>query len=346
MNPDSANGLSGLSSRSKSTARRIAAAAGALFLFTTLAPAFAQTPTLILMRAMPAKTKRGDTFTELPPITKADIAEVKIGGKVADVTDVQPLLRGPHGFQLVILLDSMEQIGINDQFDDIKKFMADVLSAKNTEIAVGYLLQSHARIVQPFTTDKDLLGKALVKPTPEEAASPKNDNGNPYSCLRDLAANWPTPDPNKLRGVLMITDGIERNNAQAGAGDQLNPDVAGTSEALQHAGIQPYPFYYLDPIPPQDRSEGGGPLEGMELFSELDAGTGGVGLYAGMFAPGSFFPLLNKLYSALDAERVVTVNAPGAAGKEQRLDIKSSRDDIKIFAPDQVLIGNVLKGKK
>jgi hypothetical protein len=343
MNFNSANGLS---THSKSPARMVAAAAGALFIFTTLAPAFAQTPTLILMRAMPAKAKRGETFTEMAPITKSDISNVKIGGKDADVTDVQPLLKGPHGFQLVVLLDSMEQIGVNGQFDDIKKFMADVLAAKNVEIAVGYLLQSKAKIVQPFTTDQDLLGKALRKPTPEEAASPKNDNGNPYSCLRDLAANWPNPDPNKLRGVLMITDGIERNNQQAGAGDQLNPDVAGTSEALQHAGIQPYPFFYLDPIPPQDRSEGGGPLEGMELFSELDTGTGGVGLYSGMFAPGSFFPLLNKLYEAMDAERVVTVNAPGAPGKEQRLDIKSSRDDIKIFAPDQVLIGNVLKGKK
>ena len=56
-----------------------------------------------------------------------------------------------------------------------------------------------------------------------------------------------------------------------------------------------------------------------------------------MFAPGSFFPLLNKLYSALDAERVVTVTAPDKPGKFDRLDVKSSRDDIKIFAPDQVL---------
>lgn len=346
MNPNSTNGLSNCNtSRSLGPARMVAAAAGALLLFSTLAPAFAQTPTLILMRAMPAKAKAGETFAELPALTKSDISSVKLNGKDAPVTDVQPLLKGTHGFQLVVLLDSMEQIGVNDQFTDIKKFMADVLAAKNVEIAVGYLLQSHAHIVQPFTTDQDLLAKALRTPTPEEAASPKNDNGNPYSCLRDLADHWPGPDPNKLRGVLMITDGIERNNTQVGAGDQLNPDVAGTSDALQRAGIQPYPFFYMDPIPPQDRSEGG-QLEGQELFSELDAGTGGVGLYSGMFAPSSFFPLLNKLYSALDAERVVTVNAADKPGKLDRLDVKTSRDDIKIFAPDQVLVGNVLKGKK
>src|ERR1035441_4505078 len=94
MNLNSANGLSTHSkSRSLGCARRIAAAAGALFVFTTLAPAFAQTPTLILMRAMPAKTKSGETFTEMAPITKSDITSVKIGGKDAEVTDVQPLLK-------------------------------------------------------------------------------------------------------------------------------------------------------------------------------------------------------------------------------------------------------------
>src|ERR1035441_5580645 len=64
MNLNSANGLSTRSkSRSLGPARLVAAAAGALFIFTTLAPAFAQTPTLILMRAMPAKAKSGETFT-------------------------------------------------------------------------------------------------------------------------------------------------------------------------------------------------------------------------------------------------------------------------------------------
>jgi hypothetical protein len=323
-------------------ARLLAAVAAAVLLYTTVAPAFAQTPTLLVLRAMPAKTKKGETFTELPPLTKDDIAEIKIGGKPAEVTDVQPLFKGPHGLQLVVLLDSMERIGINDQFDDIKKFFTQM--PPNVEIAVGYLLQGQAKIVQPFTTDRDLAGKALRLPTPEEAASSKNDNGNPYSCLRDLAAHWPNPDPNKLRGVLMLTDGIIRNNSQPQAGDQLNPDVDGASQSLQRAGIAPYPFFYMDPIIPQGRSEGG-QLEGQANFTQLDADTGGVGLFEGMFAPSSFRPLLDKLYAALDAERVVTVNAAGSPGKFQRLDVKSAKDDIKIFGPDSVTVGNVLKTK-
>jgi hypothetical protein len=39
------------------------------------------------------------------------------------------------------------------------------------------------------------------------------------------------------------------------------------------------------------------------------------------------------------------VDFPGGPGKYARLDIKTGRDDIKIFGPDNVMSGNVL-GKK
>ena len=81
--------------------------------------------------------------------------------------------------------------------------------------------------------------------TRAEAANPKNDNGNPFQCLRDLAAQWPTPDPAKLRAVLMFTDGIIRSNGQimvGGAnGEQMNPDVSGASQLLQREGSSPIP---------------------------------------------------------------------------------------------------------
>ena len=87
----------------------------------------------------------------------------------------------------------------------------------------------------------------------------------------------------------------------------------------------------------------GGQLEGQSNFSQLTANTGGEALYEGQFAPGTFDPLLNKLYSTLESAAVVTVDAPGGPGKFSRLDIKSSREDIKIFGPDSVMTGNVLK---
>jgi len=325
-------------------ARILATVVCALLLFCGIAPvarAFAQTPTLIVMRAMPEHAKKAEDFAALPQLTKADIGDVKIGGKLAPVTDVSPLLRGPHVLQLMVLLDSEQMLGSGGQFAGLKSFFSSMPS--NVEIGVGWLLQGKVTIAQQFTTDRDLAGKALVPKTRAEAANPLNDNGNPFQCLRQLAAHWPDPDPAKLRAVLMFTDGVIRNNSSPQGGDQLNPDVDGASQSLQRAGIVPYPFFWMDPqIPDPNRSEGG-QLEGQQNFSQLVADTGGARLVEGMFAPGSLSPLLNKLYSTLDSEAVVTVAAPGKQGNFTRLDVKSVRDDMKIFAPDSVTIGNVLK---
>ncbi|HEY4382334.1 MAG TPA: hypothetical protein VGN01_18435 [Acidobacteriaceae bacterium] len=331
-------------SRSLRATRLLAAAASALLVLAAVTPAaLAQTPTMLVLRAMPDKAKKGETFKPLPAPTQADIGEIKIGGKVATVTSVTPVLKGPTTLQLMVVLDSMQMIGGNGQFEDIKKFFDQMPS--NVEIGVGYMLQSNVKVTQPFTTDRKLAGAALIQKTREEAANPKNDNGNPYQCLRQLAAHWPNGDPTKLRAVLLFTDGIIRSNGQPQGVDQLNPDVDGASQSFQRAGIVPYPFYYLDYPPVDPNRNEGGQLDGQTNFSQLVAFTGGEALYSGQFSPGSFFPLLDKLYSVLQGEVVVTVNAPGAPGKYQRLDVKSNKEDIKILGPDNVMVGNLIPKK-
>jgi hypothetical protein len=329
-------------SRCLTTARILAAAASALLLFFAVAPdAAAQTPTLIVVRAMPVKAKKSETFAPLPPLSKSDIGDIKVGGKLVPLVDFQPVLKGPHVLQLMVLLDSEQMLGSNGQFQDIKQFFKDL--PPNVEIGVGWLLQGRTVVVQPFTTDRDLAGKALIAKTREEASNPKNDNGNPYACLRDLAGKWPGADPNKLRAVLMFTDGITRGNGQPQSGDQMNPDVEGASQLLQREGVVPYPFFWQDPIVPDPNRSEGGQLEGQQNFSDLASETGGAALEEGLFAPGSLAPLLNRLYKTLESEAVLTVNAPGKPGSFTRIDIKSTRDDIKIFAPDSITVGNVLK---
>jgi hypothetical protein len=333
-------------SRSLGTAAcLLAATASALLLFFAVAPpAAAQTATLVVVRAMPVKAKKSELFPPQAPLTKSDIGEVKVGGKIVPVTDFVPVLHDPHSpvVQLMVLLDSEQMLGSNGQFGDLKKFFIEMPS--NVEIGVGWLLLGRTVVVQPFTTDRDLASKALVAKTREEASNPKNDNGNPFQCLRDLAGKWPNPDPAKLRAVLMFTDGITRSNGQAGSGDQMNPDVSGASQLLQRQGIIPYPFYWMDPIVPGEGRSEGGTLEGQTNFSDLASETGGAALYDGMFAPGSLSPLLNRLYKTLESEAVLTVSAPGKPGSFTRIDIKTNnRDDIKIFAPDSITVGNVLK---
>jgi hypothetical protein len=279
----------------------------------------------------------------LPPLVQTDIAEIKIGGKVAPVTEFVPVLKGPHHLQLMVVFDSMQMLGGNGQFDDIKKFFKGM--PDNVEIGVGWLLQGKVKVTQPFTTDRDLVGKALYTPTRADAASQKYDNGNPFACLNSLAAHWPDPDPTKLRAVLMFSDGIIRGNTAGSNDAQSNPDVDAASQGLQRAGVLPYPFFYMDTVLPDPNRTEGGQLDGQQNYTQLTDATGGVPLYTGQYSPGSFSPLLNLLYSTLASQAVVTVTAAGGPGKYQRLDIKSSRDDIKLVGPDNVTTGNVL-GKK
>jgi hypothetical protein len=327
-------------------ARLLAAVASALlFFFVVSSVATAQTPTLLVLRAAPAKAKKGENTGPLPPLVTSDIAEIKIGGKVATVTNLEPLLKGPHTLQLMVLFDSMQMLGSDGlKFDDIKKFFKDM--PPNVEIGVGWLLQGKVKITQPFTADRDLVGKALSAPTKADAASSKSDNGNPFQCLQSLASHWPDPDPNKLRAVLMFSDGIIRGNSMGSSSDQRNPDVDAASRSLQLAGIVPFPFFYMDIVIPDPNRSEGGQLEGQQNYSQLTDDTGGVPLYEGQYSPGSFTPLLNRLYSTLDSEVVVTVAAPYPPNKSQRLDIKSARDDIRLVGPDTVVTGNILASKK
>jgi hypothetical protein len=326
-------------------ARILAAAAGALLLVSAVAPlAIAQTPTLLVLRAIPAaKGKKVTGGAALPPLTQADIGEVKLGGKAATITAFEPVLKGTHTLQLMVVLDSSQMLGAKGQFEDLENFLHSLPA--NVVIGVGWMLQGNVKIVQPFTSDRELVYKAFVPQTREQAANPKNDNGNPYSCLKQLAYHWPDADPAKLRAVLFFTDGIPRGNGQSQGGDQLNPDVAGASLAMQHNSVIPFPFYWLDPVIPDPNRNEGGSLEGQQNFSQLVTDTGGAALDDGMFAPGTLTPLLNKLYSILASSAVVTVAAPYSAGQFKILDIKTPRTDIAIFGPDSVVVGNVT-GKK
>ena len=81
------------------------------------------------------------------------------------------MLKGPHNLQLMVLLDSMQMIGGNGQFDSIKKFVSGLPS--NVEMGVGYMLQSKVVIAQPFTTDRDAVGNAHEAEDPGRSGEPE-----------------------------------------------------------------------------------------------------------------------------------------------------------------------------
>ena len=298
---------------------------------------------MIVLHAVPQNIKKGDGYKVQPPLTKDDIGDIKLHGKPVPIVSVDPLLKGPHTLQLMILFDSMQSIGGNGQFDSIRKFI-DYLPP-NVEVGVGWMLQSHVKITQPLTADHKLVDSDTVmhRQSYAEAANPKNSNGNIYACVRDLSSHWPGGnDPNKIRAVLMFSDGLISSNAQPQGGDQDNPDVTGLSNIMQTYGVLPYPFYYQDNPEPTGHPSGGY-LEGQEHYTQLAANTGGYALYEGQFSPGSFDSLLDRLYAELQSAVVVTVNSPDKPTKQVSFDATSKRAGYKIFGPDNVTIGNTLK---
>jgi hypothetical protein len=275
----------------------------------------------------------------IEPVVQSDVSEIRIGGKPATITAWTPLLNGPTKLQLVVLFDSQLRIGMGHQFDEIKKLFNSLPS--NVEIAVGFLLQGKAVIKQPFTADRTLAGNALHLPTILEALNPKNDNGDPYSCLHDLAVHWPDPDPKKVRAVLVFPGGHGNHYASQGL-DQTDHEVVSVSDDLIRAGIAPFSIDY---VPPEIPIGSPGSVSG-GISDQLSKMTNGEAIsYYGVqgTTSTSLDPLLYRFYSILYSEAVVTVTAKGTG--LQRLDIKSSNDAIKVVGPDQVMIGNELPTK-
>ena len=307
------------------------------------AAALAQdTTTLLLLRPVP-RAKKVDPSIPVAPLVQSDVAEIKIGGKPATITSWTPLLKGSTTLQLVVLLDPAHPFSADSQADDLRSLFNRLPA--NVEIAVGTMLQGKAKILQPFTTDHALAGAALHSPSKEEAAGPKADNGDPYYCLQDLAAHWPDSDPAKVRAVLVFTDGTVRYN-NSGYASRHHATVDMTAQSLLRAGIAPFALYMAD--------RSGTPLAGLigrkgctDCLDQLAAPTNGQALYYAEIntqtPDTSFSPLLYRFYAILYTEAVVTVTSKGSGLKP--LDIKSSRDDIKIAGPESVMIDNVIPKK-
>ena len=237
----------------------------------------------------------------------------------------------------------MQMIGGNGQFDSMKKFFNDM--PPNIEIGVGWMLQSKVSSSN-HSPPSDLAGASADPKTREEAASPKNDNGNPYSCLRDLAAHWPDGDPAKLRAVLMFTDGITRTNGNGQSkGDQLNDGRDGASQISPACQHRPVPLL-LAGLPSVDPNRSKAASSRANRTSRSWQDTGGEALLGRPVRPGNIRSAAEQALFRVEGRWWLPLPLRATSGKFQRLDVKSTKDDIKILAPDSVMVGNVLPKNK
>lgn len=196
------------------------------------APSFTLAQSDVTVQTVVTAITKSNESTEVPQSS----VSVHFDGKAVPVSGWVPL-RGPRGrLELVLLLDDDSRSRLGLYLNEIKSFFSQL--PPNTSIAVGYMENGSANLVQGFTDDRNAAMNALRLPlgTP-------GGNGSPYFCLSDLIKRWPAPGANVRREVIMITNGVDLYSSPRGY-DPENPYVQSAISDAQSAGIIVYSIYF------------------------------------------------------------------------------------------------------
>jgi hypothetical protein len=248
--------------------------------------------------------------------------------KLQDVTGWVPLRGARSGLQLVVLLDDSARSSLSLQLSDLRSFVVGLPPA--TQVAIGYMRNGTAAMVQNFTSDHEAAAKSFRLP-----AGTAGGNGSPYFCLSDLIKRWPGREANVRREVIMVTDGVDRYSG--GRFDPENPYVRAATSDAQKAGVIVYSIYYRD----AGRLDRSGLVTdgGQNYLIQLSGATGGQAFNEGFGNPVSFAPFLSDIQRKLQNQYELSFIS--AKRELQPIQVKTSQPNTKLQWPAQVLGGAV-----
>jgi hypothetical protein len=249
--------------------------------------------------------------------------------KSQDLSGWVPLRGERSGLQLVVLLDDSSTGNLGLQLDDIRKFLSDL--PPTTQVAIGYMRNGTANLVQDFTPDHAKAAIALRLPTGTPGI-----NGSPYFCLSSLVKHWPGGDSNVRREVIMVTDGVDRYSG--GRYDPEDPYVQAATSDAQKAGVIVYSIYY----------RGAGRFDrnafvtdgGQNYLTQVSGSTGGKVYLEGLGNPVSFAPFLSDIQRKLQNQYELTFVSTAKAGL-QSIRVKTSQPNTTLLWPSRVQVGGV-----
>ena len=280
-----------------------------------------QTETVVTVKAKPREIA--------PPVPMSAI-EVKVDNKKVPLTAWDSVLGPGRGVQLAFLMDGQLRLAVGKELQDIEDFFMGL--PPSVEVAVGYMVNGRVDILQNFTSDHALAGKAMQLPYGRAAM-----NGSPYFCLSELAKNWPSHEPGKMRAIFMVTDGVDRYNGARNM-DMDDPYVQAAIKDSQVAGLSVSSMYYRD-AGLVDQTEGA-TITGESLLQQVSQGTDGEAYYEGDRSPISMTPYLKRFQARIGNEYIATFMAPGTGLQPFKAD--SKQKGVKVTAADHVEVGNVL----
>jgi hypothetical protein len=290
-----------------------------LLLFTT-AGAYAQTKEAGSSAATFTVTAVGKK-QEAPPISKDDV-QLFQGKERKQIADWK---KGDQLFLAILIDDSIETTA-GGQWDYLKQFIA--AQPPTTAIALGYIRNNSVQLAQDFTSNHELVTKAIRLPIGTGALG-----SSPYLATIDLLKRWPQTGPR--RSIILISSGIDFFRGPSFG--PIYPDVDPLIARAQRQNTNVWSVYY-----PSSGHRGHSFFNVNNAQINLDKvaeSTGAESYYLGFGQPVSIQPYLQEISDHLNNQYLLTfAGSGGNKGKFQTMKVKTELPDVEFMTPSSVFI--------
>jgi hypothetical protein len=268
-------------------------------------------------------TVEGKHDSPTPELKKDDVI-VRQGSRRPPITEWTPMRGAEGALQLWILIDDSLETTLGTQFGELKKFVA--AQAPATQVGLGYIRNGSVEVLQPLTTDRDRVTKAIRIPTGLAGGA-----ASPYIALAEFARKW--PQTASRRAVLMVSSGIDY---YYGPGPE-NPYLQQAIDETQRAGVAVHSIYW-GAIGHFAHSNWQVQWGQNDLAQLCDA-TGGESYWQGFGNPVSFAPFLDDLSHRFQNQYALTFLAnPGKKADFQRISVTTEVPQATVVAPARVWV--------
>ena len=253
-----------------------------------------------------------------PPVVTRDDVQHYVNKERTQIADWR------HGgkLYLAVLIDDSLEGDIASQWNDLKAFFDN--QPDTTYISVSYARNGAATVVQDFTNNHELAGKALRIPLGSGGAFT-----SPYLALLDLMKRWPTSADR--HSILLISSGIDYFRQGF---DYRSPDLDSTISRAQKQNINVWTIYA-----PDAGHRGRGIFlssRAQSNLSELSDATGAESFYLGTGSPVTLKPYFDELSTHLSNQYLLTFKAGGGAkGRFERVHVATELPYVEFLAASE-----------
>jgi VWFA-related protein len=279
-------------------------------------PSAGTTPVSVVVSA---EAKRGN---EVPHVSREDV-RVMAGRNRLQITGWVPYQGNQAGLELMVLIDELSNPSLSINYDDLQRFFA--AQPATTAIAVGYMENGSARMVQQFTTDRSAADKALRIPIGMAAGA-----SSPYLAVAEAIKRWPDSDNRHV--IFMISSGFDP--MQPGTQDTY---LQNAITQAQKTGTQVYAIY----------AEGSSHFshsfwrtnQAQSNLSQLADQTGGESYFQGTKTPISFTPFLEQFAARLNHQYKLTFLAPaGKKSSHLQIQVQTEVPNVELVTAGSVFV--------